>query len=358
MNVNVLEVGKTFKNYKDMCIELGLEIKKSANSRNAQFKELSRYCKYSKIGHKITIDEVFDTIHDKVDNRGSNSIYRDVTQLLITDLLAQSKGHISISKSKLMVSIGLVNMNYSECKEEIPKLSKFTELNKNIIFDFYNMSASSFNWIIESSLDNLMDKRVIMYKKIIKVAEKHKDDDEFRIEVREAFAEELEDIMLIEKEELEYFGYEQMSQVRMSRHWKQFRNRTQNRAKNVLGIEYYYTAYDIIINDEYIVKERNKLASLLLEKVKRQESKNELNNLIYTNLIKNAEKRHDKGFTNGKRAKMRMDDDYISNIKQLADLLIDINHPYIAQQIKQIRINNLDCPLNKEIEKEMERLFG
>lgn len=341
-----------------MCQQLDLDVKKSTNSKKAQFKELARYCKYSKIGQRIIIEEVFETVHDKVDLRGK-SIYRDIVQLLITDLLAQRKGHISISKSKLMYVLGMVNLNYNECKQNIPKLATFTEINKNVIYDFYNTSSSSFSGIIDSSLDDLMDRRVIMYNKVIKVAELiDKGDELYSYSNRIADKYESEMIMKIEKETLDELGYIQISQVRMSKNWNKFKKITQNKAKRELGIEYYYTAYDIIVNDDYIEKERNKLASLLLEKVKREQSKEELNNLIYNNVIKNAEKRKNKGFTNGKKAKMRTNQYYIDYIKQLADLLINIKQPYIAQQIKQIHMNNLDCSLNKEIEKEMERLFG
>ncbi len=346
-----------FKNYKDLCIQMGLEIKKSTNSKKAQFKELSRYCKYSKSGQKIIIEEVFETVHDKVDMR-YKSIYRDVVQLLIADLLAQRKGRITISKSKLMTAIGMVNLNYNECKQNIPKLVTYTEINKNVIFDFYNTSASSFSWIIESSLDDLMDRRVIMYKKVIKVAELiDKGEELYNFSNRIADNYETETIMRIEKETLEELGYIQISQVRMSKNWNKFKVITKKKAKYELGIEYYYTAYDIIVNDDYIEKERNKLASLLLEKVKREQSKEELNNLIYDNVIKNAEKRHSKGFTNGKKAKMRTSTDYIDYIKQLSDLLIDIKHPYIAQQVKDIKLFET-IVLTKEVENEMERLFG
>lgn len=55
-----------------MCKQLDLDVKKSTNSKKAQFKELARYCKYSKIGQKIIIEEVFETVHDKVDLRGKS----------------------------------------------------------------------------------------------------------------------------------------------------------------------------------------------------------------------------------------------------------------------------------------------
>lgn len=357
MNLSKLEIGKTFKNYKELCVELDMEIKNSTNSKNAQLKELARYCDFSKIGHKIKIEKIHDFPKEKVDNRGGshNSIYGDIVQLLITDLLAQCDGHVSISRSKLMVSIGMVNINYGECRENVPKLSKYAEVDEKVIYDFYNTSTSSFRGIIETALNNLMDKRVIMYNKIVKVSEKS------RYGTRSATEDELELIMNIEKEVLEEFGYKQISSVRVSKNWNKFKRKTKKMLHEHSNIDFYYTAYDITINHKYIIGERNELLNLLLEKVRRQESKNELNRLIYTNVVENAQSRHEssKEFTyNKKTKKTRSDQNYVDNMKQLADLLIDMDCPSILHKIREIESDIWNTDLNTFIDTEFERLFG
>jgi uncharacterized protein YdeI (BOF family) len=347
MNTSKLYKGQTFKNYKEMCTELGMEIKTSTNSKNSQYKELERYCKYNKIGHKISIEEVYETPEDKIDNRGAVSIYRDIVQLLITDLLAQCDGQISISRNRLMSTIGMINVNYTECREQVPKLSKFIDVDEKFIYDFYNTSTSSFRSIIETALNSLMDKRVIMYGKIIKVSDKG------IFNSRNATGEEIREIMEIEKEILEEMGYKQISHVRVSKDWKKFRLKVKSLLNKQTDIDFYFTAYDITINEKYIVNERNELADLLLEKLTRQESKSELNNLIYINVLQKAQHRHEKGFTAGRMAKTRLDSNYVENIKELADVLIDRNCPNISIKLKEV-----DTVPMEAIDSELERLFG
>jgi hypothetical protein len=334
MKIENLYVGQSFKNYKELCAELGMEIKSSTNSRNAQFKELERYCKFNKIGHKITIEEIYESPIDKVDNRGGNfnTIYGDIIQILIADLLAQCNGHLSISRSKLMNSIGMVNKNYSEGRETVQQLSKYIEIDEKFIYDFYNTSTSNFRSTIETALKSLMDKRVIMYNTLIKVSDKGS------FKTRTAKEHELQLIMSIETKTLEEMGYEQISAVRVSKHWKKFKQIVNDLLHDKSDIDFYYTAYDITINEEYITKERNKLVDLLLKKVERAESKDELNKLVYTNTMSNAQKRHAKGSTSGKMSKTRQDNNYVENIKCLADLLIDQKSPYIMQDVKNIKI--------------------
>jgi hypothetical protein len=327
-----------------------MEIKKSPDTKNAQFKELARYCKFNKIGHKIFIEEVYEIPLPKVDNRGKDSIYGNLIQLLITDLLAQCDGHISISRSKLMSAIGMVNCNYSECRELVQKLAKYTEIDEKVIYDFYNTSANSFKSVVETALKSLMDKRVIMYNKIIKVSDKD------RYSTRTATEKELNLIMDVERQVLDELGYKQISSVRVSKDWKRFRTRTKSLLQERSDIEFYFTAYDITIHEKYIVEERNELVSLLLEQVNRQDSKNELNQLIYTNLLLNAQKRHEKAFTSRKMGKVRITETYIENFQRLANLLIDRNTPNIIHKVKSVELDEII--FTPEIIEELDNIFG
>lgn len=350
MNINKLKTGQTFKNYKELCVELEWEIKKSVDTKNAQFKTLSRYCKFSKMGHKIKIEEVYATPLPEIENRGKNSVYGNLIQLLISDLLAQCDGHVSISRSKLMLTIGMINCNYSECRELIQKLSAYTGIDEKVIYDFYNTSSSSFKSVIETALNSLMDKRVIMYNKIIKVTEKD------QYSTRTATERELQLIMDIEKSILEELGYKQISDVRMSKDWKKFREQVKTLLHEQSDINFYFTAYDITIHEKYIVEERNKLVDLLLEQIKRQDSKNELNQLIYANLLVNAQKRHEKAFTSKKMGKIRITKSYIENFEQLSNLLIDKNTPNILPMVRGIKIEaDLFTP---EMLDELDKLFS
>lgn len=175
IKVESLTPGKTFKNYKILCGELGLEIKRSGDSRKTQFRELERYCTYSKVGHSIIIDKVYEQPLQKEKRKGNNTVYSELIQLLILDMLAQSKnGNMSISKGMLIKSVSLVNHNYKYCFEKRKSLAKYINTDTEIVNDFYDSSNNSFKKAIEQALNKLVEKRLIMYDIIIKICEKGK----------------------------------------------------------------------------------------------------------------------------------------------------------------------------------------
>lgn len=338
MNIENLTSGQTFKNYKELCLELEMEIQTGTNSKNAQFNELARYCKYNKIGHKIIIEKVFDKPMAKIENRGksegsrnNNNVYGDMIQLLILDLLAQCKnGKLSISRGKLMLVINMINENYSPCGEYVKKLSKYTEIEEAIIYDFYNTSNSNFKNAVETALNNLMDKRVIWFDIVTKVAESETN------KHRLATDEEKEIIMDYEKQILNELGYKQVSQVRCSSNWRLFKKEVKKLLKQDTDIKYYYRAYNIVVNEKYLNGERKELLDLLLKETIREEYKNELNTTVYTNLINNAIKRQEKAFHSRKMGKHRGKDEYIGNISQLVNLLINNEATNILDVVLEI----------------------
>ncbi|WP_419955918.1 hypothetical protein ACN6MT_11255 [Neobacillus niacini] len=356
MKIENLKSGQIFKNYKALCVELEMEIKSSTNSKNAQYKELERFCKFVKDGHRIIIKELYDTPLEKVDNRGKSegsrrSIYGNAVQLLITDLLARSNGDVSISKNKLMVSIGMINGNYGECSQQVKKLGKFIAMNEKFIYDFYNINNSNFRNIIQSALENLQDKSIIMYSNILKVQEQGK------FTTRKATTWEVTRIMECEKETLEELGFEEKSKVRVSNKWMQFKKEVQTKLSKRTDIQHYYSAYEITVNQKYIEQERNKLADLLLEQVVRDETLNNLNSTIIDNFIHNSQERHENGFTAGKMSKVRLNKEYIENMKQLANLLINKNAARITTLVRNVELEE-ELPLDLLNDLEQAMLFG
>lgn len=342
MNTSILENGKQFKNYKELCTALEIEVKSSSNSKNAQLKELARFCEFNKSGHKFIISSVYDTPLPKEENRGksegsrnNNNVYGDLIQLLILDLLAQcNNGRLSISRSKLLLTINMVNDNYSPLGEHTKQLSEYTDIEEAIIFDFYNTSNSNFKSAVETALDHLMDKRVIWYDKVTKVAEKGTYVHRLATEMEKAT------IMDLEKEVLEEFNYKQISQVRCSKHWRSFKKKVKSLIGEYLDIEYYYLAYDIIINEKYLHEERKDLCDLLLEMMTRQDYQSELNSTVKLNLIANAEKRQDKAFHSRKMGKYRFQDNYINDIRKLSILLVDNKTANFAEEVKKINLGS------------------
>ena len=71
ININNLKVGHTYKNWKELCVTLGVE-PKSHSYKVKQEKEFKRYFSWTKQGQKITIVEIFETPKEKEDGRKMN----------------------------------------------------------------------------------------------------------------------------------------------------------------------------------------------------------------------------------------------------------------------------------------------
>jgi hypothetical protein len=349
MNINNISEGQIFKNYKVLCTELGEPIK-TGKAKQLQLSDWERYFEYSKSGNSFIINKIHDDPIEKVDGRGKKSIYSNAVQLLITDLLARRHGYLTISKNKLLVSIGMTNVNYGECSKSVKKLSKHIDMDDKMIYDFYNINNTNLTGILETALDNLQDKSIIMYNRILKVCEVSK------FTPRKATKHEVSQIMACEKETLEELGFENKSKVRVSNKWVSFQKEVQNKLSKCTDIKYYYSAYEIIINDKYIEQERNKLAELLLEQVVRDETLSNLNSTIIEQFIHNSELRHEKGFANGKMAVVRSNNNYIDNMKCLASLLINKDATNILSSVRKINIEELRLDWLDDFEQQM--LFG
>jgi len=68
MNIEHLEVGQIHKNYKELCIVLGEEVK-SGNSKDRQLVNWKRYFDWKKEGVKFTISKIYNKPLEKIDNR-------------------------------------------------------------------------------------------------------------------------------------------------------------------------------------------------------------------------------------------------------------------------------------------------
>lgn len=324
-----LEVGQVFKSYKQVCETLEEKVK-SGDSKVAQLKEWERYFSFRKDGNKFIITEIHKEVKDKLDGRknGNNTIYGDIVQLLIIDILMQNKDkHISISKSKLIESLGIANENYSGCKSNFNKLSQYLNISINYIYDFYSINDSNFTSIITRALASLEDKRIIMYNKIYKVKPLGE------VKVREMSPLEMSAVQEIESDILFELNENKLSEIRRTSKWNTFKNKVKIRLHQETNIEYYYEAYDISINNKYIIQEKCELISQISNCFERENKKTELNNLVIDNIISNAEKRIGKSTPNKNKYNMRMSDGYSDNTKMLTSVLVHRKSTNIVSEV-------------------------
>ncbi|WP_425203640.1 hypothetical protein [Priestia megaterium] len=333
MKIENISEGQIFKNYKELCKELEIPVK-SSNSKKAQFSELSRYCKFVKVGHSIHIHEVYDQIIDKIETRGRKNIYGDMVQLLIADILAKSEDHVvTLSRNSLLRTINMINKNYGFCIQHVKQLSKLTEIEEAVIYDFYNNSNNSLKQAIESALKNLEKRCVIWYERVMKVALLHSSNH------RLATDEEKTIIMEAKKETLKKLGYTEEDEVliRKSKDYGKFKKGVEEIIKEKSDISYYYNAYKIGISQKYIKEERDKLIKLVMDDYKRITIQDKLNDTVVENFKSNAENRHDNAANSiSKMAVYRVDCGYPNKINQLVDILIDDDQSDIYKDIMEI----------------------
>lgn len=317
MRLDKLQAGKTFKNYKELCKELEIPVK-GGKGKQYQLEDLKRYCKYKKEGHKFIIEEVYDK--PKIKN---NESFIRLIELLLLDLLAQKDDQrIITTKDQLLRQMNMINQNYIYGKKSIPKLAEYIDVNRAIVYDFFNTSDSSFRSTIERALKSLFDRRSIFYKRIIMIKRNNK----FKHEIANTKEEEF--IISCESKTLEEMGFDKVSEVISQGKWDLFKYRVNDLIKKnkEFNIEYYYLAYDITLNQTGILKSYNNILELILKDMKRNEYKNKLNKKVIERFLQNAKIRQEKAKINksynNNILENRKKDNYISDTEKLLYLLI------------------------------------
>ena len=336
MKVDNLEVGMTYKNYPELCKVLECDEKKG-KSRTLHIKDFDRYFRYTREGNAYIIDEVYSEPKEKTSNK-RNSIFRDITKLLIMDKLAEKGGSLTVSRSHLIEDLGLANSNYNGCKGVQYKLSKYLDMDVQIVYDFYNSSNANYRNIIEGSLNALVDERRIVYHIVTMVKEMG------LYTYRKATEDEIQTILNVEGNMLTKLGYKSISDISNTKDWNPFKRKVKDILQAMTGIEYYYSAYDIIIHEERIQKGRVELLELILERSKKNDYRLELNNLVIDNINKNAKRRHEHAHNANKEAvrEVRSKMEFPSEINKLSNVLSKLGKEDITGEVYKIANNKND----------------
>lgn len=362
MNLLNIEKGNIYKNYKELCEALE-EPTKAGNSKKSQLKEWERYFEYEKKGNKFMITNIHTVPNKKDDNRqgGNNKVkYIECIEKLILDLLVQDKnnGQVFLSKNKLLQTLQMVNSNYSMGKYKPVKISKYTNISKEEINEFYEVSDSMLQRNLEAALKSLRNKALIFWEnsltigyvssylplndsnniKAIKTETYDEDGDiEINLDVakpikqvihRKADKEEIELILRTEKQMLKYYDCKSIQDTYKKGIHDQFYKEVTNILFDKANIYLYYNSYEITYNKTDVLEEWNELENLQLKKSEKDRTQNELNKKIIQKLNNNAKNRHKKSIdkfndTQKDKYKLRMSDQYITNNEILTNTLIN-----------------------------------
>ena len=347
MKFENLYEGQVFKNYKEMCEVL--EIKPTTGgAKQAQFKELDTYCEYSKQGHKIIVDTVFETPRQKVDGRSSD--YREMRNLILR-LLAlsnQERNRAIFPTSTLLQGLGAINSNYATGRRQQKALGRHLDIETEYVNDFYNTTHTNLKNALETNLNYLKNERLITWGNTIMVCKNNPKvklnalgeyvlDEDGRIisedhqDFRVATVDEKEFIIKTEKEILSNLGYKTIAEVFKHGCVKSFYDTVYSILKRECNINFYFMAYEIIFSREIIEKELERTGGSI------QKEKELLNARVKDKIIFNAEKRNEKAkhmVSSKQTIQTRKAEEYIGNIRKILDTVIDMSAKNITLKLK------------------------
>lgn len=345
---------KEYKNYIELCKEVGLE-PKTSNSKKAQMKLLSTVCDYEQIGRKIVVYEVFSEPSYEL----SSGKYIESIEKLILDLLAQYDENeycMVVSITKLCRMLDMVNDNYVEnfsySKHE--KLSKHLNIDRLIIEDAFETIHYVNKRRINRALKDLEDKALINWTdneyqvaKLTEGSEFIRDEGgivydnytgfpqilgSFNIEV--ATLEEVKIIGRVKRETLDEMGFIRESQLNVPSlvyEKLKYRKLVSKKLIERYGIIYYFKSYRIIYNYDHIKKE--------LERLKRKERvflQKDLNNKSLEGFYKTVDKKGSKikeKYKNRKDKNNRVGIVYIRDFSELDKIKLKKDYEYKAKRV-------------------------
>jgi len=399
----------SIKNYKELCVILD-EKMAVGGSKKYQLKEFERYFKYHKSGNKFIIDEIYDNPLEKIETRGgANNVteYTKYIENLILDLLVQGGntkqgfGRVFLSKNQLFKEFNMINDNYVFCKRRIPKLSKFMNINKETVEEWYDLNDDMLERNLNQALNSLENQSLISWDKKLTIAEaiplaeikkdgteivkrkyidqydeeqidyKYRADDEIVLNYREATDKEDAFILKTEKEILKELGCDNKQKIIKFGMWDTFKNKVDNIVLKELNIAFYYKSYKILFNEEHINEAIDDIyGKCELTEEEKKDSKYLINNDVIDRTITNAENRHEKATKEkskiigkmkddkeGQRTKRRAEENYLNDNIELGNSLIFINATNIKDSVKKTKLDVIiDIDMNEILDKLLDEL--
>lgn len=376
MNIDKLTEGLLVKNYKELCSLLDIKVS-AGDSKKSQLKDLGCYCKYHKEGNKFIIDEIYDEAKEKQDNRknnkGKSADYIDDIELrLLGEFLTKGKeNNLTIGKSVLLRDVGLVNSNYSYCKQRQEKLANYLDIDKETIYDYYNSVDSMVVNNLEKALKNLTNEKIIdldtttivCKNRLLDVNYKHETYiDEFDEEIEriipiansdiiyeEATLEEHDIILKVEGEVLDKMKARRVTDLFATGKIKEYYNECYKQIREELSdFNFYFKAYKITYNYDRIVNKLNEYGYDDWLKEMELEYNHLINCGVKDKIISNAQNRKvrkDKEYESvigtklDEKHKCRLDDNYIGKYNNINENIIDIDAKNIKKKVSKTKRN-------------------
>lgn len=288
--------------YKDLCSILEQPYYKGGNQKKSQLAEFSRYIDFENVDRKLLIKEIYEEPKEKEYIYPANAIYAECIEKILLTYLSKQKETTYISSQYLYWTLGMVNRDYIEMqrpdnKEKLRQdLRKQYEWSKDIvedksvnfyINDFYSRCRSKFADIIDSSLKSLQKRRLIEYSNVYHMYYDVYDEEGNKIDEYDHYSNDAEtkNIMSIEREVLDLFGYEYESEVWLRNKSKEYYKEITARAQELYpGLKGIYRCYKFLFDRNNIKK--------ALTRDEENLKKKELNEKVLSFINKQTEKNY------------------------------------------------------------------
>lgn len=347
MTLSNIKVGNIYKNYKEICNILEEE-PKGGDSKKAQMKEWNRYFNWDRKGYKFIITEIYNEPKPKEDGRinngqnpnshhNQNGMYgKYIDKLLYTSLIAESSKTFVLTNNQIATQIGMVNKKFHNIRNDLESYLKVKQSNgcSNLTFvslkDVIDITNSTINGAINSSLDRMAKELAIFYYKGTIVAEG-------KI-CRQPTKKEEELLEKLEAETMKELQIKNKTVLRVNYNLMRIYFQTLNAKINDYygGLKAFFVGYILEVNDTQCKKfmfENN-------DEVKQY--KTELNKTMIEETYKKAMKRKEKivkekgGFMGQPKQSWgewiidRLDENYEDNIKEVIQEIFPIDNSKIV----------------------------
>lgn len=233
-----------YKSYADLCRFLGEPDGLKGKQRVKQIQRFKRCFNWKETGngHEIVITQKYGRPKPEKKKGSGNVVYLKHLEYLLLSYLYKCKNNtMELSLTDMMIKFGLVTNTYQKVKSELYKVDDLDVIDcarKDFIQDTQNISYQ----IIYRMLENLADRRLITYRKIITI------DDEI------ADLEKIDIIRHTELQLLKKYKLKKISQVHMK---PEIQRKFYAERNNILlykyGWKYIRSKYQIKSNHEDIL---------------------------------------------------------------------------------------------------------
>lgn len=340
-------INKEEYTYKELCETLDID-KYGGNQKNAQIKELNRYmeCEYNKEKKRFIITKKYDTPLPSLNKLPANTLYAQHIKIILLSYLlrhdSNQDGAIYISSQNLYIALGLVNRQYIEYlrkdKKKELRIDLLNELKKKslrddriynvddiknttlnfYIKDFYDRCRSKFSSIIDTALNTLEKQNYITHSKAYHLYKRVLNEDNEVIETYfGGYSDnyETKDIMTIEREVMDEFGFEKDQDIWFSGKTEEYWNRVLELTQEIYPeIHALYRCHKILGTKTNILKALSKEEETVEMRI--------LNEKILNFIDNQAEDKRIKSLNNDEKERLSVR--YTDAQKYLSDKLIKI----------------------------------